>query len=461
MLVALSGLLLCVLRGARSRRELRGLRVRMQEADREETALKEELQVLEDFVSSLKEFDDETVRLKAEIEAQNVALSDANARLERLATTDPLTALLNHRALVDELDREVARAQTTGRHFTVLFIDLDHFKALNDTFGHQAGDDTLVELAKVVRATLSPTSVAGRWGGEEFLAILPETSSDGGMRASEALRTAIAEHPFVSGEAGRVTSSIGLAVYPDDSKSSNGLVAAADAAMYAAKRLGRNQVRSASDPAVGALERVDTRSDLHEDATLAGTVEAMAVLVSARDRYTGEHCQAVVSLATGMAVRLGMSEKEIRLVEMAARLQDIGKIAVPDSVLVKEGAPLTDEEWKILRRHPEIGADVVGRVPALRPLSPIIRAHHERWDGRGYPDRLIGGEIPLGARIVAVADAYRALTADRPYQQRHSAEDSLQELRRCAATQFDAEVVEALAAELVGQRIVQAAGVSR
>jgi two-component system cell cycle response regulator len=453
--VALCGFVRGRVLAMQSRKEREELQGRLQTAIEVETALREEMQVMEDFVSSLKEFDDETPRLKAEIEEQNEALSTANARLETLATTDPLTTLFNHRALVEELDREVARATTTGRRFAVLFIDLDHFKSLNDTFGHQAGDETLVELANLLRSTLSPASVAGRWGGEEFLTILPETDADRGLRAAEALRAAIARHPFVSGEAGRLTCSIGLAVYPDDADTSNDLVAVADSAMYAAKRLGRNQVRAAADPAVGALERVHNRSDLREDATLAGTVEAMAVLVAARDRYAGEHYQAVVSLTTGMAIRLGMSLKEMQLVEMAARLHDIGKVAVPDSVLVKEGAPLTDEEWRILRRHSVIGADVVAHVPALRPLAPIIRSHHERWDGRGYPDGLVGEEIPLGARIVAVAGAYRALTADRPYQQGRTPEYALDELHRCAGSQFDPTVVDALADELAGQRMMQ------
>ncbi len=455
-LLALCGAILGTVLSLRTRREVQLLHDRARKAMRVELGLREELQVLRDSVSSLKQFDDEAHRLKTEAEAQNAALSEANARLERLATSDPLTRLLNHHAIVDELDREAARALSAGRRFAVLFVDLDHFKVLNDTYGHQAGDETLLEFASLLRATLGPTSVAGRWGGEEFLAILPETDHTGGMRIAEALRAEAAEHRFVSGEAGRVTCSIGLAVYPEDGRRSNTLVAAADGAMYAAKRLGRNQVRAAADIAVNALERAHDHSDRHEELELAGTVEALAELVAARDHYSNEQCLAIVGLARGMAGRLGIRGEGLRLLGMAVRLHDIGKVAVPDCVLVKEGEPFTEEEWRLMRRHVTVGAEVVEHIPALRPLAPIIRSHHERWDGRGYPDGLAAGSIPLGARIVAVAGAYRALTADRPYQQCRSRESAIEELRRCSGTQFDPAVVEALAAELGARPAVPA-----
>jgi two-component system cell cycle response regulator len=430
-------------------RESRALRQEVRTLSNTLSTAQDELQVMQDFTVTLAEFDEETVRLKAEIEAQNHALADANALLALLASTDPLTGLANHGALAEALERETTRARENDRGFAILFLDLDHFKALNDSCGHQAGDAMLVELAALARQVLSPASLIGRWGGEEFLAILPEASSPEALAVAERLRATVANHPFAASGGGALTCSIGLAMFPRDAQEGGRLVAAADSAMYAAKRLGRNQVRAVSDPAVAALDGVTGRTDAREDAALIGTVEALATLVETRDQYTGQHCRAVQKLAAAAARALGMEEPEVRLVEMAARLQDVGKIAIPDALLQKDDGPLTEEDWGLLRRHPIIGADVVSRVPALRVLAPMIRSHHERWDGTGYPDGLAGENIPFGARIVAVADTYRALTFDRPYHKARSADKALAELRRCGGTQFDARVVEALAAAAV------------
>jgi len=442
------GLTAVTLTRTRIHEMVRDAEQKLEQATRTSMALQDELTVIQDYSAALAEFDEETVRLKAEIEAKNAELEVANARLESLATTDPLTGVANHRAMVDALDRELARTHDSGRSFAVLFIDLDHFKALNDSCGHRAGDATLVELMSVAHAALGGAATLGRWGGEEFLAILPEVDVETGLAAAEKLREAVATHAFAATGGGGVTCSIGLAVFPNDADGRDTLVAAADSAGYAAKRLGRNQVRAVSDPAVAALGDTSSKVDGREEAALTGTVEALAALVEARDKYTAIHSHAVVKLAVGVARSLGLDDNETRIVELAARLHDVGKIVVPDSVLQKDSSPLSEEEWAQLRRHPAVGAGVVSHVPALRVLSPLIRSHHERWDGRGYPDGLAGEAIPLGARIVAVADAYRALTAERPYHRGRAANSAVHELRRHAGTQFDARVVEALAREL-------------
>ena len=180
-----------------------------------------------------------------------------------------------------------------------------------------------------------------------------------------------------------------------------------------------------------------------EEAALAGTVEAMAELVDRRDQYTGRHTQAVAELTLRLAEAAGCDTTEAQQIGLAGRLHDIGKVALPDAVLQKSSG-LTAEEWTLVRAHPVVGAEIVSLVPALRPLAPLIRSHHEHWDGGGYPDGLSGTAIPLGARIVAVADAYRAITAARPYQQQRSPVEALAELERCAAAQFDPSVVRAL-----------------
>jgi HD-GYP domain-containing protein (c-di-GMP phosphodiesterase class II) len=283
----------------------------------------------------------------------------------------------------------------------------------------------------------------GRWGGEEFIALLPETDHEGALAAAERVRAVVAAHRFMAGIGAHLTCSIGVATYPHDASDRNGLVAAADQAMYAAKHLGRNQVRAAADPSVAALRGDNSTRGSREELALAGTVEALAALVNARDNYTGQHCQEVAGLTFRVAQTLGLDAAEARMVGLAARLHDVGKVAIPDAVLQKPGR-LTEEEWVLMRTHPLVGADVVGRVPALRAVVPLIRGHHERWDGQGYPDGMAGEAIPLGARIIAVVDAYGAMTTDRPYRPARDAGWALAELRRCAGNQFDPAVIDAL-----------------
>lgn len=373
-------------------------------------------------------------------------VAEANMRLQALATMDPLTELPNHRSIVAALDQEIERCRRYSRGCAVLILDLDHFKSLNDTYGHLAGDAALKSAASLMRQALRTVDTVGRWGGEEFVLLLPELDTVEARRVAERLRGLIGSHAGVTSGRVPLTCSIGLALYPDDGTDRDSLFTAADRAMYAAKLLGRNQVRTFAEPAVAALQRNVAGSREEEDALL-GTVNALAALIDARDRYTGAHAQSVAALAFRLAQAMQLSADETRVIEIAARLHDIGKIAVPDIVLQKPGA-LSEEEWVVMRTHAAIGADVVRQVPALRMLAPLIRGHHERWDGQGYPDRLAGTAIPLGARIIGVVDAYVAMVTDRPYRRACEPARALQELHRCAAGQFDPDVVTALDAEL-------------
>ncbi len=379
---------------------------------------------------------DEALRVK------NAALASANARLLALSTTDPLTDLPNHRALHAAIEQEIERARRLGRSCSLLFLDLDHFKGLNDTYGHPVGDATLRELGEVIRRALRRIDTVGRWGGEEFVVLLPGADATTGLQVAERVRETVATHPFRTG--GRhLTCSIGVAAYPDDASSRDELVAAADRAMYVAKRLGRNQVRAASEPAVQALPDPRGLVGSRDELALVGTVEALAAVVEARDRATGVHTEEVAILSGRLAAALGLGPLEVRGVTLAARLHDLGKVGVPDAILQKPSV-LTAQEEEIVHLHPIVGATIVSYVPALRNLAPIIRSHHERWDGGGYPDGLAGEEIPLGARIVAVADAYGAMTEGRPYYQAVPPAVALAELKRCAGGQFDPQVVAAL-----------------
>jgi diguanylate cyclase (GGDEF)-like protein len=383
--------------------------------------------------------------------ANNQALTEANTRLEGLATTDVLTGLPNHGAMVASLDLELERAHRYNRPFCLLFIDIDHFKTLNDAYGHSVGDQALQEYTSVLRSALRGSDVAGRWGGEEFMAILPETDPTGAWETAERLRAQAAGHALPLAGGHRLTCSIGIARFPEDGMDRSRLIEMADRAMYAAKRLGRNQVRTASDPAVDALSVETKMPGGREQVTLIGTVEALASLVQARDHATGHHIEEVARLSSELGGRLGLSEPDRYNLRLAAWLHDIGKVAVPDSVLQKP-ARLTPEEWELMRTHPVVGADVVSHVPGLRGLAPIILGHHERWDGKGYPDRLTGEEIPLAARIIAVADAYLTMIAERPYQEARSVEEARAEIRRCSGSQFDPDIAAALDALLEQNR---------
>ena len=360
------------------------------------------------------------------------------------ATHDALTGLPNHRALIAAIDQELERSKRSGSGFALAFLDLDHFKALNDTLGHGPGDTALHEAGQLIASCLRAVDTVGRWGGEEFVVLLPDTDSDAALQVTERIRAAIASHRYTSCDGPRLTCSIGVATHPDDGTDRDTLLVSADQAMYAAKQLGRNQVIKARDQIAAALAADRTTPEAPDEQALLGAVEALAALVDARDGYTAAHSANVALLAQRLAVSLGCDPGEAHAIHLAARLHDIGKVAIPDAILHKPGR-LTNDEWRLIRQHPAIGADVAGLIPPLRPITPMIRGHHERYDGTGYPDGLAGQAIPLGARIISAADAYSAITTDRPYGDGRSHEDALQELQRCAGTQFDANIVKALA----------------
>ena len=392
----------------------------------------------------------ELQRLQKELGVKNRILSETNTRLQALATTDPLTGLANHRALVAALEHELARAYRYRHECSILFFDIDHFKALNDSYGHAVGDSVLRDFASLLQQQIREIDVPGRWGGEEFLVILPETGEQEARFISERARAAVAAHAFTMGGGMSLTCSIGIATFPGDARERDGLVICADQAMYAAKKLGRNQVRSASDPATLALSKSNVEQGSREDVALSGIVEALNALVEAHDHYTGQHTRRVAALATRLALVLGLDATEARMIGLAGRLHDIGKIGISDAVL-KKPERLNEQEHTSMQEHTIVGAEIISRIPALRALVPVIRAHHERWDGQGYPDGLAGTAIPLGARIVAVADAYDAIITERHYQPARDAADTLNELRRCAGTQFDPEIVCALEEMLAQQ----------
>lgn len=382
-------------------------------------------------------------RLYQEIEEKNVELAKNNTRLHALSTTDPLTELPNHRALLSTLKQELERAKRYSHPCSLLFLDLDHFKAFNDGYGHAAGDTVLRDFAGALKTTTRSTDTVGRWGGEEFVVILPEASAEEALEIAERIRKTVSFHSFDINGGLHLTCSIGVACYPEHSYEQDSLVSAADKAMYGAKHLGRNQVRLVSDSAVTVLLNKEAAEGGREEIALRGTVEALVALVEERDRSLGHHSQQVSELARQLARAVGMSQEQAQGVALAGLLHDIGKVAISDAILQKPG-PLTDEEKAQMRKHSIVAAEVLNHIPSLRPLVPVIRAHHEWWDGHGYPDQLRAEQIPLAARLIAVVDAYTVMITEQRYQHACSSTEAFGELRDCAGTQFDPLAVEAL-----------------
>jgi diguanylate cyclase (GGDEF)-like protein/putative nucleotidyltransferase with HDIG domain len=333
--------------------------------------------------------------------------------LHEAANTDALTGLGNRRRLLADLD-EARASSASGERFALVLYDLDGFKAYNDNFGHLPGDALLRRLAAKLADATSDWGSAYRLGGDEFcvLAQLRRGEDAAGIAALGA--RVLSE----SGDGFAISASQGSVVIPDDAREPSELLAIADLRMYANKNSGR---RSPARQTTDVLVRVQ-----HE-----------------RSALLGPHVSEVTELAGAVARRMGLVDRSLQLIEQAAQLHDIGKMAIPDAILDKEG-PLTDEEWRLVREHTLIGERMLAAAPALEEVAKIVRASHERYDGEGYPDRLPADAIPLEAMIVSAADAFHAMTSDRPYRRSMNIEDAIAEIRRCAGSQFAPEVAEAL-----------------
>ena len=414
-------------------------------------------------------------------------------KAQEQAITDGLTGVKTHRFFMEALSAEWKRSTRAGRAFALVLMDLDRFKFVNDFYGHLEGDMVLQRVGHILEANCRRSDVVARYGGDEFVILMPETSMEQARQLASKLRSWVCADTLLREK--NVSASFGIACYPLHGSSPQELIQVADASMYLSKHQGGNAVSTADhfDPgeakkwkkdvleaylgvtlkrlfatgpdafeeiyqrlkqfteSLAATEAGDGGSVAQEIPEIAGpqalpqavldTVTSLAFAIDAKDHYTQGHSQKVSAYAALIAEAMEMSEAEIEEIRLGAVLHDIGKVGIPEQILNKSG-PLNPDEWETMKSHVIFGAKILEPLTPLARVREMVHHHHEYFDGSGYPHALRGENIPLGARIVAVADAYDTITSDRTYKKGRSAEDALAELERCANAQFDARIVE-------------------
>ncbi len=411
----------------------------------------------------------DVLTLQALADQLAIALYNARAYQGALeeAITDGLTGLKTHRYFMEGLEREWRRSTRSGSSFSVIMIDLDKFKPVNDKYGHLLGDRVLRTVAKLLSDRVRQSSIVARYGGDEFSVLMPEATTENAEALGERLRSSIEEDPFLSEH--RVTASFGVGSFPEHGRTHEAILHVADAGMYLAKHENGNCVRVAAltsesgqveayldvefkrkfstgpeayEKILNRIEKAIQDSDVN--ISVVDTLTSLARALDCSDHYTRNHGQVVSRLAGQIARQLGMPDAEIKEIRRAGILHDIGKIGIPDIILYKP-ARLTAEEFAIMKTHSVKGEKILEplRVEAMQRICHMVRQHHEMFDGRGYPDKLQGDQILLGARILAVADCFDTMVSERAYKPARSYEEALVELRRCSATQFDPTLVEA------------------
>ena len=354
--------------------------------------------------------------------------------LQTLVVTDTLTGLHNRRYLHERLADEIERSKRYGDTMALMLLDVDNFKLFNDTYGHLGGDEVLRLVAKALVETSRRSDIVARYGGDEFVLVLPNIGRHDAQQTGERIIKYVSEAELkIEGtEPVPVAVSVGIAFYPGDADSEDKLIAEADAALYASKEAGGNLITLSGD------ER-DTDSD--EQSNTVGALVGLVRTIDRKDHHTGAHSKEMAAFAQTLGRALGLSRDVLQGLHIAGLLHDVGKIGTPDNILKKPGA-LTPEERQIMEQHVVLSELIVKGVPHFEHVAAAVRSHHERYDGTGYPRGLRKEQIPLVGRILAVVDAYSAMTMDRPYRKALTPDQAKEELRRGAGLQFDPELVD-------------------
>lgn len=344
---------------------------------------------------------------------------------------DPLTGTLNHGALVDLVAAGIEQARSDQTAIGVALIDIDNFRLLNENYGHEAGDEAILTVVETLREALPSDVAYGRYGPDELLLVAPAGAVSSMIGVLEDLRAALVDHALQFGTSERLplTVSAGVCIFPDDADSVTALLTVAAVTLQEAKASGGDAIRVAGR--TGGVEPETRTFDVFQGLIFA---------VDTKDRYTKQHSEDVSRYGVFLATRLGLEPEVVAAIRVAGLLHDVGKIGVPDHILRKPGT-LTSEEYAIVKQHVALGDMIVRDLPDVDVVRAGVRHHHERWDGDGYLDRLAGEEIPLVARILAVGDAFSAMTTTRPYRKALSVSEALRRLEDAAGTQLEERLV--------------------
>ena len=358
--------------------------------------------------------------------------------LENRANLDSLTGLYNHRFFHDTIKELFEAPEPKKKVVSLIFIDIDYFKEYNDMFGHLSGDKVLKEISFILKENAgSKNTTVCRYGGDEFAIILSNKSESQTVNLAEEIRKSFEQAHFEGQEhlpSGNLTASIGIALFNDNMKSYPELIKCADDALYRAKFINKNKVEVYSS----VFDMI--KNDIEEEHfDLITSIKTLISVINAKDKYTYGHVERVVIYVKMFAEELDLSESSKKALIYSAYMHDIGKVNIPEVVLNKK-MPLDDNEWNIMKQHPQNGAEIVTKVESLSNTAPIIKHHHERYDGKGYPDGLKGKEIPYLSRVLTISDSFDAMTFSRPYRPAMTFAQAIEELEKCSGTQFDPEL---------------------
>lgn len=396
-----------------------------------------------------------------ELKKVNKELTDTNKRLRQLAVRDCHTGLYNQRYLEEAIEAEYHRARRYGYQFSVIMMDIDYFKSINNVYGYKFGNLVLRQFARQIKSLVRPYDIAIRFSGEEFVIVSPGADRQVSLAMAQRILDAINLYNFGNRKQSiKLKLSVAVSSYPEDRITKGmDLIELCDWLLNKAKDSGGNRIFSSLDikdgrdleipninmenPEVRSLKVKIEKLTKRANQGLIESIFAFAKTIEAKDRHTGAHAERTVFYATQIAKELKLSRDEIELVRQASVLHDLGKIGISENILLKK-SKLTKCEFEKIKKHPQIGADIIRPIHFFHSIIPLILHHHERWDGRGYPFGLKGEDVCMGARIIAIADVYQALISDRPYRRAFTKVRAIEIIKKGSGTQFDPHIVTVL-----------------